>query len=178
MKRNAFVLVLLILIVAPTGCRRRQGLCGRLRGSQCAGQTSYSAGVVMPTQCPGGTTAYGGEIYGGSAIDGGVINGGVIHNGVIDGNVIDGGVIDGGIINGGTIGPYYDSSINGPFPSVGSESVPANLAPSLGSSNIYGRPMFQVVGDRKLAPGETLPSETEVTPPTQSEQTAKAPAKK
>lgn len=177
MKRNAFVLVLLILIIAPLGCRRRQGLFGGLRGDQCAGQTSYSAGAAVPS-CPVGTTAYGGEIYGGgSVIDGGVIDGGTYSGGVIDGGIIDGGVINGGVINGG-MEDYNSSTIQGGFPSIGSENMPANLAPSLGSSNIYGRPMFQVVGDRKLAPGETLPGENDITPPTKSDQTAKAPIKK
>lgn len=194
MKRNAFVLILLILIIAPTGCRRRLGLFDGLRGSQCGGQTSYSAGAAAAatqcaaTQCPvSATTAYGGEIYGGSVdggvIDGGVIDGGTFHGGTFNGGtfnsgVIDGGFDSGGVIDGGIINdPYlYDSSNGSGFR--GGETLPANLAPSLGSTNIYGRPMFQVVGDRKLAPGETLPGEASVSPPTQSDKTAKAPSKK
>lgn len=177
MKRYRFVLVLLILTVSATGCRRRCNLFGR-RGAPCATQTVYSpppvapaaptTQVVCPTVCPDNCPAvYGGEVMGGDVMRGDVMGGDVMG--------------DSAIPNSTFVEPYNGASLTpGSIPSLGG-SAWRDIAPSLPSpaadsgQNVYGRPMFQVVGDRRLNPGETLPDlEGETSAPTKSDKAAQA----
>ncbi len=110
---------------------------------------------------PGTTTTYGGTIEGGG------YPGQMIETVPIEGSA------QGGVIS----GDYFGSS------TVGSPStVPADLVPTLSGagvdSGLYGHPMFQVIADRKLAPGESLPAQAGVSATPQSDKTAQAPKKK
>ena len=168
MKRYRFVvLVLLIITVSATGCRRRSRLFG-LRGAQC-----QPAAVVAPVQTPVVVTqtpvcptpicppaceccppagSYSGDIYGGQVIQGETYGGGV-----------------------------YESS-----PSYGN-AVPSDVPPSIspegfrpaenaGALNFGLQPAFQVIGDRKLEPGESLPPlDDTATVSAKSDKTAQAP---
>ena len=163
MKRYRFVLlVLLILTLSATGCRRRCQLFGR-RGARCAQpvyiqpQTVPTAKVICPTcptVCPDDCPVVASEIYGGEVIS------------------------EPAISEGGVVEPYDGASLS-------PGHTYRNLAPTLPDpaaglgglgQHVYGRPMFQVVGDRRLDPSETMPDlEGEATAPIKSDNTAQVP---
>ena len=184
MKRYRFVLILLILTVSATGCRRRANLFGR-RGARCdAQQTVYSQGaavappavVYCPPACPVDCPVVSSPVVSGPVVSGPVVSS-EVYGGEVSGDPV--------ISEEGYVEPYNGASLSpGRIPSLGApdlgESISyRNVAPSLPSSlgrNVYGRPMFQVVGDRRLNPDETLPDlEGETTAPTKSDKTVQAP---
>ncbi len=173
MKRYRFVvLVLLIITVSATGCRRRSRLFG-LRGARCS-PTAVVAPVQTPvvvTQtpvccptpvcppaidcCPPGEF-YSGNIYGGQVIQGETYGGAVFDNSPFYGNVAP-------------------SSVAPSIPPAGSGFRPADDA---GALNHGLQPAFQVIGDRKLEPGESLPPiDDTATVSAKSDKTAQAPKK-
>ena len=169
MKRYRFiVLVLLIITVSATGCRRRSRLFG-LRGAQCS-PTPVAAPVQTPvvvTQtpfcptpvCPPASDCPTGEVYGGN----------IYSSQGIQGETYGGAV--------------YDS--NPPFRNVTPSDVPPSIPPDgtgfrppvdAGALNYGSQPAFQVIGDRKLEPGESLPPiDDTATVSATSNKTAQAP---
>ncbi len=179
MKRYRFVvLVLLIIAVTATGCRRNSRIFG-LRGAPC-GQAPVAAPTptpfvlqapvcptpvcptpVCPTPaCPPAECCptYGGEVIGGDTFGG---------------QITDGGSYGGTVYEGA---PSFNTV------------PPANVAPSIpddsgfrpadntGAFNYGLQPPFQVIGDRKLEPGESLPPiDDTATVSAKSDQTAQAP---
>jgi hypothetical protein len=113
---------------------------------------------------------YGGEFYGGE-VYGGEVLGAPTNGAVIDSGFNGSEVYNGASIPSAAIPPGYGNSL--PF---------GDAAPMLRSTSgsfgppADGRPAFQVVGDRKLNPGELLPS-LDDEGPTQSDKTAQAPKK-
>ena len=152
MKRYRFVvLVLLIITVSATGCRRRSGFFG-LRGARCS-PTAVVAPVQTPvvvTQspvccptpvcppafdcCPPGEF-YGGNIYGGQFIQGESYGGTVFDS----------------------TSPYSNLAPSDVAPSIPLVDPGFRPADDTGALNHGLQPAFQVIGDRKLEPGESLP---------------------
>ena len=167
MKRYRFVvLVLLIITVSATGCRRRSGLFG-LRGARCR-----PAVVAAPVQTPVVVTRTPicptpvcppacdccppGAVYGGQVIQSDPYSGAVYNSSPSYGNA---------------------SPIDAapPIAPGGSGLRPAADA---GTLNYGLPPAFQVIGDRKLEPGESLPPiDDTATVSVKSEKTAQVPKK-
>ena len=168
MKRYRFiVLVLLMITVSATGCRRASRRF-RLRGARCnppavaaPAQTPVivtQTPVCCPTPvCPPAcdcAPSYSGNIYNGQAIQGDTYGGAV-----------------------------YDSSPA--YGTVAPSDVAPSIAPSVfqpaenaGAMNYRSQPKFQVIGDRKLEPGESLPPmDDTATVSAKPDKTAQAPRK-
>lgn len=181
MKRYRFVvLVLLIITVAATGCRNSR-IFG-LRGAPC-GQAAVAAPTptplvlqapvcptpVCPTPicpapaCPPTDCC---PTYGGEAISGDTFGGQIIDGGSYGGNVYEG-------------TPSFNAV---PPASVAPSIAPGDSgfrpADNTGALNYGLQPRFQVIGDRKLEPGESLPPlDNTATVSAKSDQTAQTPQK-
>ena len=161
MKRYRFVvLVLLIITVSATGCRRRSRLFG-LRGARCS-PTAVVAPVQTPvivTQspvccptpvcppafdcCPPGEF-YSGNNYGDAVFD--------------------------------SSPPYGNLTPSNVAPSITPENPPFRPTGDAGALNYGLQPTFQVIGDRKLEPGESLPPiDDTATVSAKSDKTAQVP---
>lgn len=163
--KRLIVLYLLIIIATTSSsgcCRRGWGLWG-LRGAPCGAPMAptytpvpaYAPPAYAPPAYPCTPTIQEVpcdpcSIYGGSAVTGSPV-------------ISSGSMYDGGVIYGGSSAADIPPTISTPIPTVPMESGRLPKAP-LSNTALLGVPIFShVVGDRKLAPGETLGAETPAT---------------